>query len=250
MRSAIPLAAALVLASVPALAADLPAVTAPSPFVAAPVFSWTGFYGGVHAGAILEDGEASVVSTAGLGAPVLAGGVFPREVGLDGSGFIGGAQVGYNWQTGSIVLGAEADFSFVSSDTDFLFSVPGGLGTITYSAEQDWLATVRGRIGFAAGRFMPYVTGGLAMGAVETRARLFEAATGATLVVSSDDTRVGWTVGGGAEYAVTDALTLRAEYLYYDLGDDSLLIGDAVDNIVYSYETRGHIVRGGVNYRF
>ncbi|MFN3481509.1 MAG: outer membrane protein [Rhabdaerophilum calidifontis] len=196
-----------------AMAADLPRKSAPvaPAFSAVPVFTWTGFYVGAHAGY----GFGSTTSTG-------AGGF------NDPDGFVGGAQIGYNHQIDRLVLGLEADLSW----TDLNSRGPG-IGAGASKADLNYLGTVRARVGFAVDRFMPYVTGGLAYGGSDVSI---------PGVGSRDTTRIGWTVGGGVEYAFTNNWTARIEGLYVDLEKDN--VGTA---------KVGHeigIIRAGVNYKF
>jgi outer membrane immunogenic protein len=116
-----------------------------------------------------------------------------KRLSVDSNGFIGGGQVGYNFQFNQLVLGVEGDISF----TDW--------------HETDAFGTVRGRLGYAWERILPYVTAGLAIA----------------------DSETGWTAGGGVELAVSDNISLRGEYLHFDVAD--------ID---------GDIVRAGINFRF
>lgn len=232
-----------------AQAADLPPRAAPpAPFPAvAPVYTWDGFYFGVHAGALWTTGDVSFAGGDAFYANLVATGLRPRSLDLEDTAFIGGAQAGYNAQLEAFVVGVEADLSYVSLDQSASF-VGGGV-TTTASSEMNLFGTVRARLGYAAGRFMPYLTGGLAYGAVESSLRFTQGAT--SFVIPNEELLVGWTVGGGAEYAVTNTWTVRGEYLYYDLGDQSVLVRNAQGQTgTWDFEHRGHIARVGANYKF
>jgi outer membrane immunogenic protein len=177
-----------------ASAADLPSRKGPivAP-VYAPVFTWTGFYVGGNAGYawgnVNTNGGIAVTNTGDL------------------DGFVGGGQVGYNYQIGQFVLGAEADIQGGDLSTG---STLGALRVKT-----DYFGTVRARAGFAFDRIMPYVTGGWAYGNVKTSVPL--------LGVSSDNSHTGgWALGGGVEYAITNNWIAGVEYLYVDLGEKRL----------------------------
>jgi outer membrane immunogenic protein len=232
-----------------AQAADLPeraAPPAPLPAVA-PVYSWEGFYFGVHAGVLWSTSDVFFAGGSPFYANLVAAGQRPRELDLEETAFIGGAQAGYNAQLGALVVGLEADLSYVSLDQSASFV--GGRVTTTASSEMNLFGTVRARVGYAAGRFMPYVTGGLAYGVVDSSLRFTQGAT--TSVVSDEDLVAGWTVGGGAEYAVTNAWTVRGEYLYYDLGEQSVLVRNTQgQTATWDFDHRGHIARVGANYKF
>ncbi|MCH4538747.1 outer membrane protein [Ochrobactrum sp. A-1] len=129
------------------------------------------------------------------------------------SGFVGGVQAGYNWQfDNGFVLGAEADFQGSNLKGEVKFNADG-LGEIKAGTKVEWFGTVRARLGYTATeRLLVYGTGGLAYGKVKSYVDLGE------IGISSSKTRAGWTIGGGAEYAITNNWTLKSEYLYTDLG--------------------------------
>jgi outer membrane immunogenic protein len=178
-----------------------------APAYVAPVYTWTGPYIGISGGY----GWGSSDFSGGLG-------------GVDPDGGLFGATLGYNWQMGTLVTGIEGDISWSG-----LRDSSGGLRT-----ENNWLGTVRGRLGYNAGRWMPYVTGGLAVGDIDSSI----AGTG-----SSDKTKAGWTIGGGVEAQIAGPWTAKVEYLYVDLGDGGSIGGSRPD-----FTT--NIVRAGLNYRF
>jgi outer membrane immunogenic protein len=198
-------ASAALLASA-ASAADLPARAAPpAPIMAAaPIFTWTGFYAGVNAGwGWRDDDEESVV----LGGAVP--GTLFFENGDDG-GFVGGAQIGYNYQIGSFVIGLETDIQWADTgDDEEVRFVPAGVTGTFIPGEfnndlSDWFGTVRARAGVAFDRVLIYATGGLAY---------------------SDDS-TGWVVGGGVEWALpvnwfgSSAVTFGLEGLWLSFDDD------------------------------
>ena len=240
-----------------ASAADLPARRGPvfAPALA-PVFSWTGFYAGVNAGYSFNDNKASTVGTAGF---IGLGGAVPTSLRTGKDGFIGGAQIGYNYQMGSVVLGVETDLQYVDGKRTSSFTSPA-LGGLTTSAgsEMNYFGTLRARLGLVASeRLMIYATGGLAYGNPDNTAAVFAAGPGARWGGGSDATRFGYTVGAGAEYALTNNWTAKIEYLYYDLGRRTVTAGPlnaaaAATGVAYvaRFENAGSIVRAGVNYKF
>ena len=120
----------------------------------------------------------------------------------------------------------------------------------SYDQKMPWFGTVRGRLGYASGSWLAYVTGGYAYARLETTA---SATAGAlTESISSDDTRSGWTVGGGFEWGFAPNWSVKAEYLYYDLGDTTVTATSALapGAITTSFDNEGHIARIGLNYRF
>ena len=241
----------------PALAADLPARTpapAPQAFAAPPVFTWTGFYAGANIGWTQNEVRASNRGFAGTG----GAGAYPN-FSATSNGFIGGLQAGYNQQFDMFVAGVEADINFLGNRRTTGNAAVAGLGGVTgvsASSRLDWLGTVRARAGVAFDRVFFYGTGGLAFGAPDQRLTL-SGPTGTTHRGTSSSTRLGWTVGAGAEFAVMDNLTLKAEYLYYDLGRNNVTAtrtaGSAAPvgtSNTARFENKGHIGRVGMNYRF
>ena len=202
-----------------AAAADLPAAPVPyykAPY-AAPFYNWTGFYVGVNGGGGF--GRSTWDSTGGF----------------DLTGGLVGATVGYNYQMGRAVIGAEGDidWSGMSGST----TAGCALGCRT---SDSWLSTVRARLGYAADRFLPYVTGGAAFGDIRASTPGF---------AGSSTTSAGWTVGAGIEFAIAGNWTAKAEYLYVDLGNFNCGPGcglTAVNHVSFNE----NILRGGFNFRF
>jgi len=189
-----------------------------APVVAAP-YNWTGFYIGINGGY-------------GFGRSRWDG--LPASFDVNG-GMVGG-QLGYNWQFGQFVYGVEGDgdWTHLRGTASFAHCNVG------CQTRNDFLATARGRLGIAADRWLPYVTGGLAVGDIKASVPGF---------TGIDKTNAGWTVGGGMEFALSGNWTAKAEYLYVDLGhagctvDCGLPAGNNVNLTT-------NVVRGGINYRF
>lgn len=182
-------------------------------------YNWTGFYAGVFGGYGwgTSDWSSPAVST-------------------DPSGALFGATLGYNWQSGSLVYGLEADMGWSMIKGD----VACGIGRC--ETENKWLGTGRVRLGYALDRFLPYVTGGVAFGNVE-------ATNTATGLSGASDTMFGWTAGAGLEYAFMGNWTAKLEYLYVDLGDFSC--GAACSAVVPSnVDFSASILKVGLNYKF
>ena len=209
-------------------AADLSVETPPAAPIEQPGFSWTGFYAGVNAGY-------------GFGGKDDVGfrsdGVFLGKVGkLSGSGFLGGGQIGYNYQFDpNWVVGLEADFQ--GADISDSFSSGGS----SASSKINWYGTVRPRLGYAYDRTLFYGTGGLAYGHVDYKGSV--AGVGS---FDEDKTRAGWTLGAGVEHAFTDHLTAKLEYQYVDFG--GFQVGN--DSISTKASSDFHSVRVGLNYKF
>lgn len=184
-------------------------------------FSWTGAYLGINGGY-------------GWGRSTWNGGGASDS--FDTSGGLIGGTLGYNWQAGRTVLGLEgdADWSDIKGSTSNLPCTTGSCQT-----RNNWLATARGRIGYAFSRFMPYVTGGLAVGDIEATAPGF---------TGMRDTKAGWTVGGGAEFNIWGPLSAKLEYLYVDLGKANCAVGDCA--VSTDIDAHANVVRAGLNYHF
>ena len=200
MLSKAALTIALLTVSAPAGAADLTPILDP----AKPAFNWSGFYAGAQLG--YSWGNDSTIEYL-TGTDTLTG--FAWKYRTDG--VIGGGFAGYNYEMDSIVVGAEADIEATDIHGGFLDA--GGLGKGTMHI--DWQGSLRARVGLAAfDRGLLYATGGAALGDINY------VYTNIPLAIDEPvtKTRVGWTVGAGFEYALTDNLTLRTEYRYTDYG--------------------------------
>ena len=203
--------------AVPAHAADLarnpPPVYAPPPVVV-PVFSWTGCYVGGNGGGFWSRREWFDDS-----------GFFDRAGGSRNlNGGLGGAQVGCNYQTGNWVFGIQGDYDWVGASGStttgpaFAFLAPGSVSQVTVSGTVNSLASVTGRVGYAWDRFLGYVKGGGAWVNEEATLGATFVGVGAGTIGSVSDTRGGWTVGIGGEYAFRNWLTGFIEYDHYGFG--------------------------------
>ena len=259
------IAVAAALSAAPAVfAADMPAqapVYAKAP-AAVPVYNWSGFYAGLNAGGVWGD----VSNNWDLGPSFVAAGTVPGTLALTNqpfhtSGAIWGAQLGYNYQIGSLVAGLEADISGVGSNFSRTSSLTGvgefSAGAVTTeTAKSDYLATVRARLGFAANNWLLYGTGGLTVADAKYNDFLNYNNSGATQFAKSSETRIGWTAGGGAEYAVSRNWSVKAEYLYVDLGGNSAAVSSIASlgfgngfDITHKHSLTEQIGRIGVNYK-
>ena len=179
------------------------------------------------------------------------------------SGVIGGGQIGYTHElSNGIVLGVETDIAASDIGAQTSFSSLDGAGNSTAAdvrSKIDYLGTVRGRVGKAMfdGRFVPYVTGGFAYGGVKSGAYYNCSSCVATGYGAPTNTQTGWTAGAGAEYALTRHLSMKAEYLYTDLGRDTIANGGEYSvgganlyNANVSEKATANVMRVGLNYRF
>jgi outer membrane immunogenic protein len=253
----------------PALAADLaprPVYKAPPPPPLPVVWSWTGWYIGSNFGWIgSTDNTITNTATdggaAGLGA-ALAAGAIPGTVSASHSNFIGGGQIGYNWQWGTNwVLGLEADFDGIASpSTTVITAFPGSAAIVPlqtgYARALDSLGTVRARVGYLSSpSLLWYATGGLAYGETKLQTAFACATCGppVSTVNLTDNMLVGWTAGAGVEWRFAPQWSVKAEYLYVDLGNISNTINynyGPTSTLTSTYKERDNIVRAGINYKF
>ncbi|MGB8553003.1 MAG: outer membrane protein [Pseudolabrys sp.] len=211
---------ALLVAS-PSFAADMPGGRYQEP-VEAPAYNWGGAYVGFNGGYGWGSSDWS--------------GSFASGTADSGGGLVGGT-IGFNVQSGPFVFGLEGDAagswirSSTSTGTGFCSS-PG------CQIQTSWLATARGRIGYAFDRALPYLTAGGAFGDVQML----------TNGLTATSNRAGWTAGLGVEYAILGPWTAKVEYLYANLGDATC--GAAVCGASTTANYKVNIIRFGVNYKF
>lgn len=209
-------------------------------------YNWTGIYAGLHAG--YGWGSTQDISNAAAS---------KQEI----RGALGGFQIGYNHQIANIVLGLETDVSIADIRKDW-----GGANQFDPYYGSDKLTTtgsVRGRLGYAFDRFLPYVTGGFAWGIGDHGFGCDAARVTATngcqnkrggkaFYVNDDHTVTGYTVGAGFEYALASNVSVKSEYLYTDYGSANMSLVDPnyPAKSIRDFETKYHAIKFGVNYRF
>jgi outer membrane immunogenic protein len=253
MKKVLLVTAALALVSAtPGLAADLPVKAPP---MAAPVFSWTGFYIGGNGGW----GWGHSQSTATLGdAPFPTGTVFDE---INSSGWLAGAQVGFNYQTAyNLVVGVEGewDWTNISGTETTISTAPRfvGFSSTTTGRIKD-LADLTGRIGWAAGPWLFYGKGGVALDQTSSSG-VFLSTTG-TLVTTSASSgtfdRSGWVVGAGFEWAFAPGWSAKIEYEHFDFGSTPIGIthittAGVLSQTFVSSTEKIDVVKGGINWRF
>ncbi|WP_442753844.1 outer membrane protein [Methylocystis sp. JAN1] len=274
-----------------ALAADLPSRKGPPilPPPPPPPPLWTGFYVGLNAGGTWANSNTinvlggNAFTIAGLNGDIPGAMAFHSTASLNSGtsgGFIGGGQIGYNYQFyNNFVVGIEADIQGLATSNSFNsraialtpgFFVPvGSASVVGATSSLDYIGTVRGRLGWlATPTLLLYGTGGLAYGGVNLNTATtvslgfvdtpFPFVTGG----SFSDTRVGWTAGGGVEWMFWPNWSAKVEYLYYDLGSLTFnsaplvqtgLNGALLETVTaqqVSHRFNGNIVRAGLNYHF
>lgn len=245
-------AGACLLAPVPALAQDYN-------------YDWTGFYIGGNLGASWGDTNLGTRVERGNGAVFIP----PTDISIinapfseddNDTGFTGGVQAGYNFQSGNIVFGIETDGGWmdIGQSRSNTYSLTPILttpvsATVSQEVKTDWVWTVRPRIGYASGPWMIYGTAGLAVSRVKVDASFVDTRVPPNSANFSDaDTKTGWTGGIGGAYAFSDNMSVRGEWLYVDLGDvrASWVTPNGYAAFTTEADTRANLLRIGVDYKF
>lgn len=273
------------LAAAPAMASDLPvrAVPAYKAPVMAPSCQWCGFYVGANAGYGAADPTAYVDPSVFLGMFPVIGGLptvnqalstasAPFSMSVQPKGWHGGLQAGYNWQSGAIVYGLEADVSLSGlkgdATRDYGFRVVWSVGdfddfagTVRLHQEIDYFGTLRGRLGYSGGSWLAYATGGLAWAHVKTSLDSHHVQLTNNINnfqglgypqafdghASSTAFQLGYAIGGGVEWAVAPKWSVKGEYLYVGLGHGPSL--SIPGTTMTDTSIAMHLARIGVNYR-
>jgi outer membrane immunogenic protein len=245
-----------------AIAADLPARTYTKAPAAVPqaIYDWTGFYIGGNGGGVWGGGRSSLVNFTSDGYDL-----GPAFKSSSSSSWLAGVHGGYNWQTASrIVLGLEGDFEGTNlrhSNNGTLTAfggLPFGTSLWNMSDRLNWLASVRGRLGYAVDKFMPYVTGGAAWSNVNYSGFVTNnlAAAGGYGPYNQTTTKTGWVAGVGGEYAFASNWIARLEYLHYGFGGETLVGVNHPSFVpgargVFTVGSTGYdTVRAGISYKF
>ncbi len=229
-----------------ALAADLPNFKGPPVYAPPPPpsLSWTGFYIGVNAGYGFDPTRFDA-----FGPAFLAGSSIPA------GGFIGGGQVGFNYEFpepsiagANFVIGGEADFDGSTVQGSEVLAPPITAMTGSVSTKLDWLGTARARLGLAFGNVLPYVTGGFAY----AHESVYQSGPGPGGLTnwSIGSTPTGWAAGGGLEYAFTRNLSFKTEYLYVDLSSTAGLTPGDVPPAFHTTRSTLNVVRAGLDWKF
>lgn len=247
MNKFVLIAASAALLSSQSFAADM-AIYDPAPVapvLPADAFNWSGAYIGAHLG--YGWGKTHDINN-------------PAAVEKDIDGILGGIQVGYNAHLpNDVVLGIEASASFANIKDEWFGRDTNQFDSYYTEDKVEGIGTLRARLGYAMDNFLPYVTGGLAIARTkhvlgcDTALVAQTNGCGTVFEASKSDTSVGWTVGAGAEYAFDQNWSLKAEYLYTDLGSNTVTLVDPnYPTAIHDrdFDTHFHTVSIGVNYRF
>lgn len=201
-------------------------------------FNWSGVYVGAHAGYGWGDVGASFNDPLDLFPPGQG------EVDYTADGGLLGVQAGYNWQISSLVLGVEADVSYLNFDETVSAGFDEGIyGVNTYSTEIDWLASIRGRVGYAMDRTLLFATAGAAFADVEHS----YAQVSGDFRTEVHETASGYVLGAGVEHAFTDNVSAQLQYQFVDFGDETIDYGDTTST---NFDTQLHLLKLGINYHF
>lgn len=269
------------LSAAPAFAADMAVKAHPA---VAPVMSWTGFYLGINGGGAWTDGTIPMTYTDLANTGNTFNSYIPSTVNASASGGLAGIHAGYNWQAAPTwVLGVEGDWDWTnlraSGTNNLIRAVVGTPLTDNAFLETkvNWLASVRGRVGYASNNWLLYATGGVAFGDFDFNARVNCTGVPASLCAGGSqniragfsDTRIGGVVGGGVEVKPASNWIFGVEYLYYRFNDTNTGGGSWVNSATgapapfydctvagqncarFSYgETGLHTVRARLSYQF
>lgn len=236
------LAAALAVSISPiAEASDLPSKRAPAlaPIAMSKAYEWSGAYIGLNGGQGTSNSDITNIYFDETPSP-------GDEGTLDMNGGMVGGQIGYNYQTGNIILGLEADLDYTNVKGTHLFEFGGN--PVSLQGELNSLATVRARFGYAIDNLLIFATGGFAFGS--TNATLTSVVP-PVISASGSKSYAGYALGGGIEYGLTRNWTVKAEYLHVDLGTQSntyMFTGDIAEAAADT-SLRSDIVRVGLNYK-
>jgi outer membrane immunogenic protein len=212
--------------------------------------SWTGGYIGVVGGYGWGDADFSADSfLTGTSTP---SGDPTVEDSIDMEGFLLGGQLGYDFDLGNgFVLGVAGDMSWSDINGETCVETGGctGLATDSYaSSDINWLATIRARAGFSTGSLLIYGTGGLAIADADASVTFVESSTDPAR--SDSNTHIGWVIGAGAEFMVTENMSFGAEYLHVDLGSEDYAFAGPTVDILADTDLTVDIVRASLNLRF
>ena len=248
-------------AAIAAASAALPA--------AAQEYDWNGFYVGVNLGGAW--GDTSIDSSVGPGTgPIVLPPVdadLINQTGADDdnkTGFTGGGQIGFNYQMGALLLGIEADYGALDIDQQRTNSYQSAFVVnppinppVTYTLDQrvktGWIWTVRPRVGYVAGPWMVYATGGIATTKIKLTTQLADNRTPPNFgEIKESNTKTGWAAGLGGGYMFTPNISVRGEWLYADFGKvrDTVTTTNGFATLTSEANVKANILRLGLDYKF
>jgi outer membrane immunogenic protein len=248
----------LILAALPAMAADLPVrIPTKAPVMVAPVYNWTGCYLGGYVGGASAGRDVTAQDRDGYNYGGAVGPPFRYR--LDRS-VIGGGTIGCNYQADRFVFGLEGEAGYLRlRGSAFDPNGPLPLDTLSSTRIGDWYGMATGRVGVTWDRALLYIKGGVAF--VDTRVSVVDTnpAGGAVITATGGGVRTTWTVGGGLEYALSDAWSIKGEYMYIAMRDNESACGMATfvafgtpgARFCWSHDLPGvHTAKFGINYHF
>jgi outer membrane immunogenic protein len=233
--------------------------------------AWAGFFVGLNAGDAMTKRNLSMITPPGTG--FLFGDAYFQpsstpvvnalgRMSFKKSNLAGGVQLGYNWQRNDLVFGLETDLDYLgvhsSEDRSEFYPCCFPLAfNVHQEASMDWLGSARARIGFAQENFLLFASGGLAFGGIDYNG-VFSDGAGALEESSNSSVQAGWIAGVGVEWLAQENVSLRAEYLHFDLGEMNSPGGiftyrsSDFPGTTFSHSTaiRGDVVRIGLNLKF
>lgn len=225
---------------------------------------WTGLYVGAHAGYGWGEWDGEPIYDPGTGPfPI-----FEDQAAIDSEGWLGGGQIGFNKQFGALVVGVEVDGSWTDLDGDKTFVTIGDDYGWDVSTRLEAFGTARLRLGYAAGPFLFYGTGGVAYGRTEADETVTGGLVGANFPVptvtvkkaNAEQDHIGWAAGAGVEWALTPSWSVKGEWMHVDLGEaEYRFVGTAYPGTPgaaphttdsYNADLTFDVIRLGVNYKF
>nr|AGD93248.1 porin [uncultured bacterium] len=215
-----------------------------SAFAQDAAFDWSGFYAGIHAGAL--DGDTRVTNT--------APGVDPGPFDYSIDGGFGGITFGYNWQAGNVVFGVEGDLGYLDPSGQGIIPSSDPVHHQDLTLDSGLYGDLTGRVGFSFDRVLLYAKGGAAFFDGEA----MQASTRPEYAPTGTDTFTGWTAGAGVEYAVTNKISIKAEYQHFDFGEEhgyqTSLVADPPTPVGYRFDNYTTVdfdtFKIGLNYHF
>jgi outer membrane immunogenic protein len=230
-----------------ARAADMPVKAPIREPAAVAVYNWGGFYVGANVGGAWLDKSVTETGTTNFIANPIG-----SSFSLDDGSITAGGQAGFNWHRNNLLVGVEADVNWTGIRHTVPANIPPGTGAIL-RGDVDWFATFRGRLGYAPGNWLIYVTGGAAVARLINE---YGTEVGGVLAVNSNDavssrrTRSGWTAGGGIELGLAANWSVKAEYLFLDFRRFEVKPIAGTPGGAATFKDELHVARVGLNYRF